>query len=176
MKKNLLYFLIFPAIFFTCAKDSGDRLFEMYFLDTRFNIQAGWSASVPRAFELNGVQSGIATYLADNNLSLENVTAIRPLTARITSLEGGLDYDFVREISIRVCPDGSAACTPADEVFYIDNLENRGRTVVDLLPTLRNVKTDLGSEKFKLEIVFFFAYITPYSLESRLDMTFEAVE
>ncbi len=60
--------------------------------------------------------------------------------------------------------------------FYIDNIVNRARREVRFLPTLRNVRTTLLEPQFKLEILFFFAFTTPYAVDSQFDMVFEVVE
>jgi hypothetical protein len=41
---------------------------------------------------------------------------------------------------------------------------------------LRNARRDLVRQHFRMEAVFFFAYTTPYSVRSRLQMSFEALK
>ena len=175
MIKRMIYLLLSAFLLFGCVKDNHIRLFDMVFPDIRFTIPAGLNSFLPRVFEVPVMNTNIDFYLDENNIQEEGLQAIRPFSARLSALDN-FDYDFVREISIRVCPVGNNPCTPADEVFYIDNIQRRAGDRVDLLPTLRNAKTMLTEELFKLEVLFLFDTTTPFSVESRLDLTFEAVE
>jgi hypothetical protein len=66
-------------------------------------------------------------------------------------------------------------CSAFDEVFYLDDLRNRRLSRLNLLPTLRNVKTLMSGRNFRLEIVFFLSEISPFTMDCRLEMGFEAV-
>lgn len=157
-----------------CSKGERERLFEMTYPAIDFEIPAGLSASLPRVFERDDLSTNINVFLTENNLTEEQIGGILPSFARITALDNG-DYEFVQEVSVRICDAGSTQCTMADEVFYIDNLQGRAREVIDLLPSLRDAKRNLVKENFKLEVVFFLRYTTPFSVRSRLDMRFDAV-
>lgn len=159
---------------FSCTRERGERLFEMVYPNTRFVIPAGLSSALPRVFE-DRVVSSISFYLDENMVDSSRIVAINPFSATLRSLDN-TDFDFVNEISVRVCPDGPEPCTFADEVFYIDDLLNRAGDQVRFLPTLRNVRKIMLQERFKMEIVFFFAFTTPFTVDSQFDMVFEAVE
>ena len=173
MNKYWIVFLLLITVL-ACKQDTGQRLFEMVYPNTRFVIPAGLSASLPRVFE-DRVSSNIEFYLNENSIDTTQIKAINPFSATMRSLNNE-DYDYIREISIRACPDGPEPCTVADEIFYIDRLENRAGREVRFLPTLRNARKTLLEPQFKLEILFFFAFTTPYSVESQFDMIFEVVE
>lgn len=177
MKKIILFtIIIVSALSFSCNQEQRERLFEMTYSNIAFDIPAGLSATFPRVFERDEQLTNINFYLNNAQLDTAMILGINPLFARITSLDNGLDYNFVEEVSVRICPENSTACTIADEVFYIDNLRGRAGSRIDLLPTLRNVKRILTQQRYKLEVLFFFAYSTPYTISSRLDMSFEAVK
>ncbi len=169
-------FIMLPLLFLAmaCRNDSGQRLFEMVYPNTRFVIPAGLSATLPRVFE-DRISTNIDFYLSENMVDTASIRAINPFAATLRSL-GNEDFDYIREISVRACPDGPEPCTVADEIFYIDNIVNRAGREVRLLPTLRNVRKTMLEPQFKLEILFFFAFTTPYSVESQFDMVFEVVE
>ncbi len=171
-KYSIVFLLLLTA--FACKQDTGVRLFEMVYPNTRFVIPAGLSAALPRVFE-DRVSSNIEFYLNENMVDSTQIKAINPFSATIRSLDNE-DYDYIREISVRACPDGPEPCTIADEIFYIDNIVNRAGSEVRLLPTLRNARKILLEPRFKLEILFFFAFTTPYSVDSQFDMVFEVVE
>lgn len=171
-KLSIPLFLFFLLL--GCSKGERERLFEMTYPAIDFEIPAGLSPSLPRVFEKDNIPSNIDFFLRQNNLDTSQITRIQPFSARITALDN-LDYDFVQEVSVRICEAGAEQCSRADEVFYIDNLNEREDDVIELLPSLGDAKPELTGEEFKLEVVFFFRFTTPYSVRSRLDMTFEAV-
>ena len=107
---------------------TGERLFDMRYERIDFTIPAGLNAFLPRVFEVSSMDSNIDFYLKENGIEEERIKAISPFSARLQALDN-FDYDFVREISIRVCPVGSDPCTPADEVFYIDDIQRRAGIV-----------------------------------------------
>jgi hypothetical protein len=157
-----------------CGKDQRERLFEMFFPNIDFEIPAGLSATLPRVFVLEELPTNIAFYLREHGTDTSVISAISPARARLFTLDN-LDYSFVEEISVRICPTTVPECTLADEVFYIDDLFGRAGRDIRLLPSLRNAKQVLSRNQFKLEVVFFFRFTTPYSVNSRLEMSFEAV-
>ncbi|MCB0585625.1 MAG: hypothetical protein KDD06_09935, partial [Phaeodactylibacter sp.] len=78
---------------------------------------------------------------------------------------------------IRLCPDTDTPCREADEVFYIDRLQiDRPGSRIDLLPGLRNVRRDLIRQKYRLEVLFFLAFPPSLNYDTRLDMTFRALQ
>ena len=170
-----IFFLLF--ILLGCTKDNRVRLFEMVFPNIVFEIPAGVGGSaIPQVYELDNLQSNIRFYLNQSGLDTSVITGISPVAANLTAIDNNAEYDFLREVSIRICPRGSATCSPAEEVFYIDNLIGREGTQLRLLPTLINARRMLVQDRFKLEILFFFRDITPTRIRTRLDMSFEAVQ
>jgi hypothetical protein len=175
--RTLLYFSVFALLAAGCRKDNGERLFEMVFPNIVFEIPAGLNANFQQVFEIPVVFTNIDTYLAENGTDTALIRAISPFSARITSLEGSaFDYDFVEAVSIRICPSTRGSCFDGEEVFYIDDLRGRAGQDIRLIPGLRNAKRDLVLPQFRLEVVFLFAYTTPYAVRSRLQMGFEAVK
>ena len=175
--RAVLYLSIFGLLVSACRQDNGERVFEMVFPNITFEIPAGLNATFQQVFLIPLVPTNIDTYLAENGTDTALITAIAPFTATLTSLEGAaFDYDFVEGISIRICDPVKPACFDGDEVFYIDNLQGRGGQTIRLIPGLRNAKRDLIRRHFRMEAVFFFAYTTPYSVRSRLQMNFEALK
>lgn len=172
--RKLLFFLIITLITISCSRDNGERVFEMLYPNFQFTLPAGLNATTAWAYELRNVSSNLNSYLRENQTDTSAVAAINPVAARISSLDG-LDYKFVEEISVRICSNDKSQCTAADEVFYIDDLRGKAGESIKLLPTLRNVKKLLSQERFRLEVVFFLRNTSPYSVESKLDMSFEAV-
>lgn len=175
MKKLTWVAIIGALLWAGCKKDSRERLFEMPYPNTMFTIPAGVNPFFPLVFEVNNQNTNFDFFLNQSSADTSNITAINPAFGRITALENGQEYYFIEEVSVRICATDKVECSPADEVFYIDDLRGRANERLDLLPTLRNVKSLMMGSQFRLEVVFFLNDFPPYSVDSRFDMTFEAV-
>lgn len=173
--KKLCFFISAFCILTACNRDDRERVFEIIYPNLQFTLPVGLTAQTAWGYNLRSVPSNLKNYLRENNTDTAVIAAINPYSARITSLDG-FDYNFVEEISVRICSTDKSQCTTADEVFYIDDLRGRAGESVELLPTLRNVEKLLSQDNFRLEMVFFFRNTSTYSVQSKLDMAFEAVK
>lgn len=168
--------LFFTALLMACQRDQRERIFEINYPNITFNIPAGLAPGViPRTLVLDDFSSNLRYYLDTYKSDTSAIRAIQPFSAQISALDL-TDLDFIQEISVRMCPQGSTSCTRADEVFYIDRLHlERVGNQIKLLPTLVNAKKILSKERFKLEIWFYLYRVSPYTIPCRLEMSFEAV-
>ena len=173
------YLLIIGLILTSsCKGDQRVVLFDMIYPNIVFDIPAGLNASaIPQVLDLDNFQSNIDAYLQENNLSIEEIDAIRPSSATLTAINNEADYDFLGGISIRICPRNTESCREAEEVFYLEgrDLYQRAGSRVELLPTLINAKRQLQEQRFKLEVWLFLNEISPTRISSRLNLRFEAV-
>lgn len=161
-----------------CRSDNRQVLFDLVYPNINFTIPAGLNAGpVPQVLDIDQFASNIDAYLDENNLSLEQIDAIRPRSATLTAIDNDGTYAFLGGISIRVCPRNTESCREAEEVFYLEgrDIYRRAGSTVDLLPTLINAKRQMQEDRFKLEIWLFVNDISPNALRTRLDMQFEAV-
>lgn len=176
MKNYTILFLLFAIIATSCTKDNGQYLFEMFYPNNLFEIPAGVGGAFPREVEWSRVQTNIDLYSSQAGVDTSVITNISPTSATISSLDDNLDFFFVQEVSIRICPTSQQDCQPADEVFYIDRLNGEAGETIRLLPTLRNVRKQMLGKEFKLEALFFLNSTTPYRMDAKLDMNFEAFQ
>jgi hypothetical protein len=173
MRKLLILAFSFLLLSIACRKDRRERIFEMTYPNFEFQFPAGLSQFQSRVFAFPSITTDIDSYLQQFSTDTSAVAAINPLYANIYN-DNNLDFDYLEEVSVRVCPVGQE-CTPFDEAFYLDNLRNRSLSRLQLLPTLRNLKPVLAGKNYRLEIVFFLSEISPFTLDCRLEMGFEAV-
>jgi hypothetical protein len=173
--RYLILLLFFPLFLISCKGDQRQKVFEMSFPNITFILPAGLSGILPRVFELDNIPSNIAFYLKNAATDTTTITGILPTAATIYSLDSSTDFNFVREVSVRVCRQGSAVCTPADEVFYAENILNRSGGRIRLIPTEGNARRTLAKERFKLEILFYIGNVSTFNVNSRMEMTFNAV-
>ncbi len=173
-----IYYLLgfFLLSMIACRQDNRTPLFDLFYPNLRFTIQAGENPLLPGAYVRQGISTNISNLLQEFGTDTMSIGEISALEARIVSLNG-LEYDFLSAISVRICEDGPEPCIQADEVFYLDRLQEfREDEVLQLLPGLRNARRVLIKEDFRLEIVVFFAFSPPANYESQLNMTFRAYE
>lgn len=174
--KSFLAIATLALVMGACRQDERERIFDLVYPNIPFELPAGLpSGLVPRALVQDGFSSNLRYYLDTYQTDTSAIAGIFPFSATIRSLDGS-DLNFFQEISVRICPQGSTSCTQADEVFYIDNLQqSRTGPQIRLLPTLINAKRHFAKDRFKLEVWFFLQYPSPRAIPCRLEMTFEAV-
>lgn len=173
MRKLFALLLLVLLISAACKKERRERIFEMTYPGFEFQLPAGLSQFQARVFAFPLVATDIDNYLQQFSTDTSAIGAISPLYALITN-SNNVDFDFLEEVSVRACPVGTE-CSSFDEVFYLDNLRNRSLTRLNLLPTLRNMRSLLTQKNYRLEIVFFLSEISPFTIDCRLEMGFEAV-
>jgi hypothetical protein len=174
--RYLTLLLLFPLVLISCKGDQRQKLFEMAFPNITFTLPAGLSGILPRVFELDNLPSNIAFYLKNASTDTTAISGILPTSATIYALDASTDFNFVREVSVRVCKAGSAVCTPADEVFYAENILNRSGGKIRLIPTEGNARRRLVKDRFKLEILFYIGNVSTFNVNSRMEMYFNAVQ
>lgn len=156
-----------------CRQDEGERLFDLNYLPREFTIPAGYSPFQALVFSYETLPTNFAAALAQTSFTEVDVNAILPSFARLTSLDN-LDFSFLSAVSVRICPVGNSVCTEADEVFFLSDIYNRRLDRLTLDPGLRNVKSLMTEDRFKMEIVFFLGETSPYNISCRFDYAFEA--
>lgn len=160
----------------TCRQDNRQKLFEMIYPNILFDMPAGLTGSLPRVFEMNGMRTNFRAYLNEFSVDTALITGIEPISATLRALTDER-FDFLREVSIRICEAESASCNIAEEVFYLDNIQNqRIGSELRLLPTLINAERVLTQERFKLEVWFYFFGVSPSSIPIKMDLRFDAVQ
>lgn len=159
-----------------CRKDNRQTLFEMIYPNILFEMPAGLTGSLPRVFEQNGLRTNFRAYLNEFDVDTALITGIEPISATLTALTDER-FDFLREVSIRICAAESASCNIAEEVFYLDNMQNqRIGSELRLLPSLINAERILTQERFKVEVWFYFFGVSPSTIPIKMDLRFDAVQ
>lgn len=171
---RLLLLLSFATLLLGgCREDGGESLFEMVYPPQNFEIQAGRNTIISDNFAFFDIPTRFEASLNSSSHSADEVTQILPRYARLVSADGQ-DFSFLREISVRICPNNGEQCDLSDEVFYINDLWRRRLTTINLDPGLRNVKDILTDTRYQLNVVVSYAEITPYTMQCRFEYGFEA--
>ena len=151
--KKLGSLLLVLFLFLGCRKERGERVFEMLYPNFTFTLPSGLSPFTAPTFAFNNEATSIDLYLQQNNTDTSAITAINPFSAQITALNNTA-FDFLDEISVRICPAGILECDAFDEAFYLDNMRNRVYTRIELLPSLRNFKPLLSGNAYRVGLLF----------------------
>lgn len=168
--------LLLVAILSTCRADNRRTLFEMVFPNLTFEMPAGLTGTLPRVFTFDDLRTNYQSYITQFNIDTSLITGIEPITATLEALSNER-FDFLLEVSIRICPETSASCNAAEEVFYLDNIPSqRVGSELRLLPSLPNAQRVLSRDRFKLEIWFSFFGVSPSSIPIKLDLRFDAIQ
>jgi hypothetical protein len=172
-----LFGLLFLSVltWMGCREDVGEPLFDLVYPPQQFEISAGRNPIVSDGFGFPPVQTRFTAQLDANNHTIDEVTQVLPLSARLIS-EDGQDFSFLSEISVRICPNTGDQCTQADEVFFSTDLYRRRWETIQLDPGLRNVRELLMGDQFRLEVVLTYGEITPYSMSCRIEYSFRAYQ
>jgi hypothetical protein len=177
MRKIALFSLL-TLLLFTCKRDKREFLFEILVPNVTFEIPAGLSGGLPRVFALNNLSSSVVALAKNAGIDTSTITEIRARAATLQAYNTNANYDFLREIVIRVCRNNSAECRATDEAFnmvYFD--ERRIGDRINMNPSLPNLRRTLLRDQYKLEILFYIkpGAVSPTAIPTRLDMVFEAV-
>ena len=148
----------------------------MVYPNILFDIPAGLTGSLPRVFTLEDLRTNYRDYLQTNNTDTSLIRGIEPISATLVALDGQ-PFDFLQEVSVRICANSDAPCTASDEVFYLDRIQSeRYTSELRLLPTLIDAERILSQERFKMEVFFFLFGVSPSTIPAKLDLRFDALQ
>jgi len=166
--KNSLIVLFLSLLFLQC-KEEPQILFEMpYRVD--FEITAGLNPFDAHYFNSPNINSKVDTLFSVHNVDQNEIISIQPHIGRLSTVFNDVDYDFVRDISVRIYNDD-----PDDfrEIFYRDELPLNTKGDIDLLPTLTDIQDFVKNDQFNIIVRFEFRNAPPEFIQSRLDYSFE---
>ncbi|MDX1477833.1 MAG: hypothetical protein R3301_08990 [Saprospiraceae bacterium] len=162
---------LFILVAAACRGDNRREVFELnYILD--FTIQAGLN-TIETHFIVNpAITSLFEERLDANSLTIDDVVAVEPRFAELSTIFNDEDLDFIRRLEIRVFdpfdPDFSR------EVFYLDPVPTNTRKSIRPFPGLSDVKEIVSQTTFGVEIRLAFRRIPSQSYDMRLLFDFSA--
>lgn len=146
MKKILPLLFILPLLISNC-KQEEPILFEMVYAET-FTIPAGLNPIDAHYFRIKDIPIG--TYLSSRGLSADEMNSINPKEGNfINILAGSANYNFIREVSIRIYTDDE---NDWKELFWHFLVPEETGDNLALPASLEDVKEYLNGSTFNLEI------------------------
>lgn len=166
--------LLLAALFLLSACKSEnevpDRIMP-YVLD--FEIPSGLNTFETHFFAFDNVRSQINEFFPEDQLPLEDISLIRPRKAQLRLRDPNITFNDIRSLEIHIQSKEEDA--REFEIFYTLNLRQRDRQVIDLLPTLSNVKEVFVSDRIEVQVRVNLYRITSRSIPVLLEMELEAL-
>jgi len=157
---------------FACKSENEvpDRIMP-YILD--FEIPSGLNTFETHFFAFENVQTQIEDYFPADELPLEDISIIRPRRAQLELRDPNITFNDIRSVEIHI--EQKEEPFRDFEIFYTLNLQQRDRQVIDLLPTLSNVKEIFVSDLMEVQVRVNLYRITSRPVPVLLEMELEAL-
>ncbi|CAN5612032.1 hypothetical protein BH23THE1_BH23THE1_11350 [soil metagenome] len=172
MNKWYLRFFVLVAMIGlgSCKKDNSGNRFDMIYPELYFTIPAGLNPFLIHFIEIRNIPLNKAFYFNQNNVQDPSSTRIQPRSARITSIFGDVDFEFIERISVLV----SSTENPNQyvEAYYRDPVPLNAGNFLDLIPTLLDLQQIITTDSLNVRIRMQLRSPSPVFVESRLDYTF----
>jgi hypothetical protein len=134
------------TLFSGCSADEDPAAFLEG--EVRLVMPAGLNSIETHFFIERDQRSFIANVLSANNLQPEDVTQILPLEATFET-RSGIPLDYINEISIRAV--SIADPNISVEMFYLDFVQFNEDGLIQLLPSIADLKQILLDESYDIE-------------------------
>ena len=169
----LLLLLILP--FLSCEKEKN-LLFNLPFPNLNFTIPAGVNALEAQYFNIDSVPTNLINVAMAQNFDPNQITAVRPASARLQSLFGNVDFDFVFEMTIQLCEVGDKSPNCGREIFWRQPVPQNVGDFVDLIPNENNVLEMLEKDMVNIQIKLAQLRATsPTFIEAQLNLDFSVL-
>ncbi len=172
MNKWYLKFILLVSIIGlgSCKKDNSGNRFDMIYPELYFTIPAGLNPFLIHFIEMRNIPLNKAFYFNQNNVQDPSSTRIQPKSARITSIFGDVDFEFIERISVLV----SSTENPNQyvEAYYRDPVPLNSGNFLDLIPTLLDLQQIITGDSINVRIRMQLRSPSPVFVESRMDYSF----
>lgn len=166
MNRWILLFLAVTGLLPACRKDKRPELFDMsYFVD--FNIQPGLNTFDTHFYVISPLTSQLDARLTALGLTREDVVAIEPKAAYLSSIFEDYDLDFIHRISVHVFDPFDP--TDRIEFLYLDPVPFRRKTGIQPFPGIADVSPWFERPFFGIEIRLDYREVTPSLIQMRLE-------
>ena len=167
--RYLCFFL--PVLFFASCdgEEQKDVIFEMAYR-LEFEIPAGLNTIEDHYFVFRNNTSTLDSLLSFYGYEREDISAINPKSARLTSLFSGDEFDFLHEFSLYLFKDENN--NQAHEAFWRTEIPLNTGTIVDIPGTLLDTKDFFLEPKFNAELRFDTRKTTTTFVATRIDFVF----
>jgi hypothetical protein len=150
--KNITLFLFSLLLITSCKKDQDEILFPFPLQDIEFSIPPTASPFQVHYFNLENVVTNQEGLFSSNNIDANSDVRIVPLESSLNVLVGNIDYDFIEQMSIRICDAGDVSENCGTEIFWRQPVPLNVGNILDLIPSDIDVKRYLTQEKVNIQV------------------------
>ena len=173
MRSYRIIYIIIPAILLlSCNKENLRPLFEVESV-TSFTIPAGLNTVETHYFPIRNLTSSLAAQLETRNLTLDDISVIKPQTLVLTSLDPDVEFNFITSIiseMYTVNPDEGL------EIYFREPVPINTKSDLVLFPSLLNVKDYISQSLFNIEMKLRVRTFINRDIDVRVDMVFQVQE
>jgi hypothetical protein len=170
MKKLLFVILIACCSLLNCDDNAPQDGFEMLYIQD-FTIFAGLNTIETHVFEFD-ITTNFQNYLTEYGLTIDDIETIVPSLMIMTNVNGNQTYDILSRVRLFTAKEDG---THEFETAFNEPVPANTQYDLQLLPTLVQVKDVLSENKFKIKLKLNFRAASPISIDTRLNMTFQAI-
>ena len=173
---------VFALLFLVaCNDDDVDIQFRMPIRPIDFTFDAGLSTFDSHFYTLADVPTNFDSLAIGIGATRATINAVRPRSAQLIGVFNNVDYDFIREISIRICSQEErdqlamgAAIECRREIFWRNPVPEGTGSDLGLVPNENDVQEimTLPTATYQVKLVSPLRFSTTQFVESRLIMEF----
>ncbi len=164
------FFITIFLIFLSGCSSDSPPVFVMN-LEADFKIPAGLNTLDTHYFVLRGVPTFSRTYV-NNQEGRDAISGVFPSRAEINARFDRLDWAIIQEISIWAVSASDSSIKR--EIFYENRIDFSNVRELKLSSSLSEVKDILFQDQLTLEVRIRLRNITPFEIDTRLTMNFDA--
>lgn len=150
--KNILLLLLLPLLFSNCKKEENPTLFDIPLPNIDFEIPPTASSFEVHYFNINNVVTNKEGLFSANNISESDAVAIVPKTGSLRSITNNIDFEFIEQMSIRICDEDDLSQNCGTEIFWRQPVPNNVGSILDLVPSDIDIKQYLLQEKVNIQV------------------------
>lgn len=179
---RILPFVFVLLLLATGCKDDGPEIrLRMPIRPLDITFDAGLSTFDSHYYTLLDVPTNFDSLAAGANLSAATISAVRPREAQLIGVFNNVDYEFIREISIRICSQeerdqlaAGQAIECVREIFWRNPVPEGVGTSLGLVPNENDLQEIMTAPRatYQIKLVSPLRYSTTQFVESRLIMEF----
>ncbi|MBK7425793.1 MAG: hypothetical protein IPI60_01515 [Saprospiraceae bacterium] len=168
MKVKYYLSLLLSAILLSpaCVKENNGRNFEMAYDNLLFTMPAGLNPFEIHYFVLRDIPLNKVFYFEQNNVTDQTKWRIKPHAARLQSVFGSVDYNFIEEAAVVIFTEEQPNLNL--ELFFRNPVPMNQGPSLDLVPTLADIQSLLKTDKINLRVKLRLRNTTPEFVETYL--------
>jgi hypothetical protein len=150
---NKSYVILFILITFLSCDKEDNPIFRVVFNPVTISVSPTMSAFEEHSF-LARVQTNYKNTFDANGSNPDSINYVRPMNARLNTIFEG-DLDFIRAMSIRICPVGSSNTSNCGmEAFWRDPVPNNVNSEINLVNSnINDIKDLVLNDEVEIQII-----------------------